>query len=61
MNKIKSNIDFKNTKYRVDSTSKFNKNYKLIKKQGKKLNKLKFVIKELADGKELPKNIVIIN
>ena len=51
MNKIKSNIDFKITKYRVDSTSKFDKNYKLIKKQGKKLNKLKFVINKLAEGK----------
>ena len=61
---MKTKLDFKDTKYKVDSTSRFNKNYKIIKKQGKDLSKLKYVINELANGNELDikyKNHKLIN
>lgn len=40
-------------KYRVDYTSDFKKEYKKIKKQGKNLNKIKFVVEQLACGNTL--------
>ena len=50
---MKTELIFTNTKYKVDSTNKFNKSYKAIKKQGKDLTKLKYVVNELAQGKDL--------
>ena len=50
---MKADFNFKNSKYKVDSTNNFNRQYKAIKKQGKDLNKLKYVIKKLANGEEL--------
>lgn len=41
-------------KYTVDFTSKFKKQHKKLKKQGKDINKLKKVILMLANGEELP-------
>lgn len=41
-------------KYTVKFTSKFKKDIKLVKKQGKNLNNLYSVIQMLADGKALP-------
>ena len=41
------------TKYEVKFTSDFKKDYKKIIKQGKDINKLKYVINELANGNEL--------
>ena len=32
---MKLDFNFKNSKYKVDSTNNFNKNYKMLKKQGK--------------------------
>lgn len=40
-------------KFRVDYTSDFKREFKKIKKQGKDLNKIKFVIEQLACGKTL--------
>jgi len=37
-------------KYKVDYTSDFKKEYKKIKKQGKDLNKIKYVIERIATG-----------
>ena len=42
-----------NTKYGVVTSNKFNKQLKKIIKQGKDLNKLIYVVKELANGKSL--------
>ena len=50
---MKVDLDTKNSLYKVDSTSKFDKNYKAIKKQGKDLKKLKYVINKLANNKKL--------
>ena len=41
-------------KYDIQRTSQFKKDYKLAKKRGLELDKLKKVISILADGKELP-------
>lgn len=41
-------------KYEIQRTSSFKKDYKLVKKRGYDLNKLKIVISLLADGQELP-------
>ncbi len=41
-------------KYEIQRTSSFKKDYKLIKKRGYDLNKLKPVIAMLAEGQELP-------
>ena len=41
-------------KYEIQRTSSFKKDYKLIKKRGYDLNKLKSVIAMLAEGQELP-------
>ena len=47
-------IDLKTkTKYQIKYTSDFKKNYKKIKKQGKDVEKLKYVVNELANGIEL--------
>lgn len=40
-------------KYKVDYTSDFRKNYSKVKKQGKNLNKLKYIIEQLACGNDL--------
>lgn len=40
-------------KYKIKYTSDFKKNYKKIKKQGKDVEKLKYVIGKLANGLEL--------
>ena len=40
-------------KYKIKYTSDFKKNYKKIKKQGKDVEKLKYVIDRLANGLEL--------
>ena len=50
---MKTDFNFKNSKYKIDATNNFNRQYKTIKKQGKDLNKLKYVIKKLANGEEL--------
>ena len=50
---MKTAFDIKSTKYKVDSTSKFNKEYKLLKKQGKNISKLKYVVNKLANGEKL--------
>lgn len=41
-------------KYDIQRTSQFKKDYKLAKKRGLEIDKLKKVISILADGKELP-------
>ena len=47
-------IDLKSkVKYQIRYTSDFKKNYKKIKKQGKDVEKLKYVISKLANGLEL--------
>ncbi len=43
-------------KYTVKPTSRFQKDLKLINKRGYDTNKLRTVIKLLADGVELPQN-----
>lgn len=47
-------IDLKTkTRYQIKYTSDFKKNYKKIKKQGKDVEKLKYVVNKLANGIEL--------
>lgn len=46
-------LDLMNTKYEVHITSKFKKNYKLIRKQHKDIEKLIVVVEKLANGEEL--------
>lgn len=41
------------TKYQIDFTSNFKKQYKKMKKQGKNLNKLLEVIEKLSNGEQL--------
>lgn len=41
------------TKYAIKFTSDFKKDYKKIKKQGKDIDKLKYVVKKIANGEEL--------
>ena len=41
------------TKYRIDNTSDFKKQYKKLKKQGKDINKLKLVVQKLANKEQL--------
>ena len=43
-------------KYEIEKTTKFKKDYKLIKKQNKNLESLKNIIKMLANDIELPEN-----
>ncbi len=50
---MKLDFNFKDSKYKVDSTNNFNKNYKILKKQGKDLSKLKNVVNKIANGIEL--------
>ena len=40
-------------KYRVDYTSDFKKEYKKIKKQGKNLDKIRYIVNQLACGNSL--------
>ena len=40
-------------KYQIRYTSGFKRNYKQIKKQGKDVNKLKYIVNKLANGLEL--------
>ena len=40
-------------KYQVKFTNSFKRNYKKIKKQGKDIKKMKYVINKLANGEEL--------
>lgn len=42
-------------KYNVRFTTKFKKDFKLIQKQGKDLNRLYFVIEKIANAEELDK------
>lgn len=42
------------TKYTIKQTSLFKKEMKLIRKRGKKLEKLETLLEYLANGKELP-------
>ena len=42
-------------KYNVRFTTKFKKDFKLIQKQGKDLNRLYFVIEKIANAEELEK------
>ena len=56
-------LDLK-TKYAVDMTSSFKKQYKKIIKQGKNINKFIYVLEKLANGEELDskyKNHQLIN
>ena len=46
-------INFLDTKFKVETTREFNKNLKKIKRQGKDLNKLYYVINRLANGEQL--------
>ena len=39
---------------KVKYTNQFKKDYKLIQKRGYDVNKLKYVVKLLAEGKSLP-------
>lgn len=48
MNNLKTS-----TKYIIKYSSYFKKNYKKIKKQGKDINKLKYIITKLANKEEL--------
>ena len=48
-----NNIFDLKTKYSIDFTSNFKKQYKKMKKQGKDLNKFKIVLEKLANGKKL--------
>lgn len=41
------------TKYKINITSKFKKDYRKISKQGKDINKLITVLEKLANGKKL--------
>ncbi len=44
-------IDIKTkVKYQIKYTSDFKRNYKKIKKQGKDVKKLKYVVNKLANG-----------
>lgn len=45
-----STVDFK---YAVHFSTRFKKDYKRIKKQGKDISKLKLVVKKLANGEQL--------
>ena len=52
------------TKYTIKYTSEFKKDYKKLLKQGKDINKLKYVVGELANVKTLDlkyKNHLLIN
>ena len=49
---MKINFDIK-TKYNIDFTSNFKKQYKKILKQGKDIEKLKVVLSALANDKKL--------
>ena len=50
---MKADLNYQTTKYKIDSTNRFNKNFKRIKKRGKDLSKLKEVIRILANGDKL--------
>jgi len=52
---MKNNFNLK-TKYNIDFTSNFKKQYKKIKKQGKDLNKFRVVLEKLANGETLAEN-----
>lgn len=57
-------IDLRNTKYHVQFTSRFKKEFKKVLKQGKDENKLLEVLGIIANGKELDakyKNHKLIN
>ena len=41
------------SKYQIKRTSNFKQNYKKIKRQGKDVEKLKYVVNKLADGIKL--------
>lgn len=45
--------NLKNTLYILDSTNKFNKQLKMIAKQGKDIEKLILIVEKLANGVEL--------
>ena len=58
---INKNIELK---YKIKYTNDFKKNYKKIKKQGKDVEKLKYVISKLANGSQLEekyKNHLLVN
>lgn len=47
------NYNISNTKYEIDLTSSFKRNYKKIRKQGKNVEKLKEIVVKLANKEEL--------
>lgn len=54
------------TKYTIRYSSDFKKSYKKMKKQGKDISKLKYVLKKLANGEELEEKyrnhmLIIVN
>ena len=49
----KISFDFGSTKYSIDSSSKFDKNLRIINKQGKDIEKLIYVVERLANGEIL--------
>lgn len=52
------------TKYTIKYTTNFKKDYRKLLKQGRDINKLKFVVGELANGNKLDlkyKNHLLIN
>ena len=46
-------FDLKDTKYQVQYTSRFKKEYKKVKRQGKDIEKFFEVLNKLANGEEL--------
>ena len=49
---MKNNFDL-NTKYKIDFTSNFKKQYKKIVKQGKDITKFKIILDKLANNEQL--------
>lgn len=47
------NFNMSNTKYEIDVTTNFKRNYRKVKKQGKNIEKLKEVVVKLANKEEL--------
>lgn len=46
-------FEFDNAKYDIEITSRFKRDYKKIRKQGKDINKLIKTLETLANGEEL--------
>ena len=54
-------FDLKNTKYHVQYTSRFKKEYKKVIKQGKNKEKFLEVLNKIANGEELETKYRFIN